>query len=213
MENVGKTNTEINEVLSAESLVLDNKIEFEHDGARYRIRSPEPAEKMKAVKIKDEKYNELLGKRDAEGKLIYKLKNKLIELYKEQGIDINDYDLKFKELQEKIEQIQLKLAEKKGETDEEIEKLIAEIQILQATQFELIQKKGELLSYSIEDISFQTYTLQLIVECAEIFNEEKNIWSKVYASIDEFNGHRDEKLGRRFAFLSSKLFFSLYEEL
>lgn len=212
MENEKKqskedVNRQVNEVLSAESMVLDNKIEFETGDKTYRLRSPEPAEKLRAGKIKDEKYLELLGKPN------YMLKSKLIEVYKEKGIDIvKDFDGLFSELQKKIDEKLIKLAEKKDDQKEDIEILKQEIIALRTEQFEITQKKGELLSYSIEDIAFQTYMLQLIVECAEV-KEENDKWSKVYTSIADFEQSSNEALNNRFAFLVSKVCFGAEEVL
>jgi len=195
-------------LIDPEQLIKDNKAEFKFEDKMYRVITPTYKEKILASEAKDEKYMELLEKNDSTGKPIFKRKEQLIELYKKQGIDINEFDNEFKRLGEiiKKKQIELNSLTKQNKDDEDKEKIKSvkqQITVLQTKQVLTLNEKTELLRYSIEDKCENHYLQVLIVQCTEVFIN--NNWEKLYKNIDEFN-NGNEALNNRINFIAAYLF-------
>jgi hypothetical protein len=209
MSNEPNFQKELDDVLDfkvlTETLIVDNKIEFDYNNAKYRVRMPTALERNKAFKNKEIKYLELLQTKG------YLLKKKLIEVYKEKGTNIEEYDIKFFDLQKQINENRLVLANKKDENKEEIEDLISRIKTLKLEQQQTLIEKNKLLAYSIEDISEQYYIQCLLVFCTEIYGGESQIWEPIYKNIEDLESG-DERLAKRIFYFGSYLFYSASQE-
>ena len=103
-QEVSQKMKEMNEVERIEDLLKDNKIEFELNETKYRVRKPIYREREQARKSKNVKYLELLNDDT------YMLKDQLIDIYRKKGIDINKMEAKIVNLQNEIEKLQVRLA-------------------------------------------------------------------------------------------------------
>ncbi|MHA1437989.1 MAG: hypothetical protein ACTSPD_10465 [Promethearchaeota archaeon] len=172
-----------------DSMIQDNKIPFIHEDKQYRIRRPNYKERMEVSKLRTKKLTELL--RD-ESSIT---QDELIALYKKKGIDINAMSKKIIELQKKIEDLLLRLAEEKDEVS--IKRAKEEIYILYREQAVISAEKLDLLAPSIEMqlneliISYFSYLLLEIEvedksEPVKEGSEYPKKWIKVFKTFEDF---------------------------
>ena len=100
-----------------EGLVKDNKIPFEYNKNKYRVRMPNTGEEIEANTKATELRLKLLGDDK------YMTEKQLIEMYKRKEINIEDLDKKFREKQEEIEINMLKLSKISDENTDALKSL------------------------------------------------------------------------------------------
>jgi hypothetical protein len=188
------------EDLILEESVINNECTFVYKGKSYKLVPPTFEAKNKSEEARVLKKLELLQKPG------YMMKAKLIEVYKEKGVNISDYDLKIDKLLTEQKQNQLKLATLTDDKTAQIDLIIAELDKIKYNIIMLAVEKKKLLSLSIEDIAFQQYVLTLIALSA--YCREDGVskeWKLAYKDVDDMMAG-DEYLANRFANAASKLF-------
>jgi hypothetical protein len=172
--------------------VKKNKIEFEYEGKKYRVRKPIPKERQEVSKLRMEKHVSLLKEKDENGDFKYMSERDLINLYKERGVNIDDMDKKLKHYRKKEQDLMFKLGkaikEKKGKNELDVYK--KEIVQYRELMQELGVKKTQLLELSIEQqimIFVYSYFTSKITE-----KLEKEKWVNVWESYDDFLNDTEE---------------------
>ena len=172
-----------------EEMIKNNVIYFSCDGIEYRVRKPNYAERQELREVKIKKHAELRNNS------IWKYEVELIKELKTKGIDILDMQMEIARIQEKIEELQLKLAEF-GDQKEADNGIIVELKMqiynLLVEQRAIALKKIEYLSESIEAELLSlvnSYTCYLGLEKKEAEN-----WVKVFKNYEEFMDSENENL-------------------
>jgi len=167
-----------------ESQIIDNKIEFDFNKKKYRVRMPTIREKM----IVNKKRLATLKQLQLDGFLYeYELIN---QLYEKQGIDINKLTNEILNLENQIKEMQLKLVpEPNKNTRERIKNIIEE---LQNDRLYAVVKKNNYLESSIENQLAEIMITYFAAEITEVFENKK--WKKVFKSYDNFIDCDDYKL-------------------
>lgn len=169
-------------------LIKDNKIQFKHEDKEYRVRLMSSLDKEELDDFRRKKFSQLLKDPDV------LFEKKLIECYKEKGININEIDEEItKYTSEKINK-ELKLGEalSKNSGDAILKTYKEEITNLNAKINILIIQKSDLLAYS-----FENQLLNYVAKCIsylsfDIF--ENNDWKRTFSTLEEFSKYKDEVL-------------------
>lgn len=195
-----------------EGMIRDNKIEFEYNKNKYRVRMPNTGEELEANEKKNELYIKLLNDDK------YMTENQLIKTFKKKGIDLKKLDDELKELVDKMNNEQLKLAKLPDKNKKAIEMSESRIINLKDKQIEVSQKKANYLQYSIEskvEHFYYMYTSYLITEklIGEV-TEEKTLkgrviirdkWIKCFKDYKEFENSETELVGKAITWTTNLL--------
>ena len=150
-------------VALAETAIQNNQIEFTEGEIKYRVRKTTMQEKQEANKFRMKRYIELLKDPDT------LLERDLKKLYKNKGIDIDDIEKQYIELdkQQKVLMLDLGKAIKENRPKPELEKYKEEIITVSNTMQGLTQEKQGLLEYSLENrilMEVYSYMIWMIAE-------------------------------------------------
>jgi hypothetical protein len=191
-KNIQENQIEIDKTLVENSLI-DNQLEFEIKGVKYRIKKPSFKEKQEVYKIKSKKFAELIGDKN------YMLDKDLRKQYKARGIDIEEMEQRFKNLEREKNDIQYKLGEAlvNKASEEELKSLTEEIKKITDMQIDISIEKTNLLDYSIEQQVFSESYSYLLYLIGEKFENDK--WVKAWANYEDFQNN-DENLVKTFAY-------------
>ena len=185
-KDLAKKLQQLNEKEQLESLIKDNKIEFEVKGIKYRVHKPNNFEGLQVRKARTKKYIELL-KDDT-----YMLREQLIDLYKGKGVDIEQLEADIKEISLQIEDIQEKVAPIPTESKEIISNYEQQVKDLIQKQSEISIRLSELLEYSVENEILEFSNLFLIYSVLEKSKDDK--WVKCFDNYDAFLNSDNEAL-------------------
>ena len=185
-KDLAKKLQQLNEKEQLESLIKDNKIEFEVKGIKYRVHKPNNFEGLQVRKARTKKYIELL-KDDT-----YMLREQLIDLYKGKGIDIEQLEEDIKEIGLQIEDIQEKVAPIPTESKEIISNYEQQVKDLVQKQSEISIRLSELLEYSVENEILEFSNLYLIYNVLEKLEDDK--WIKCFKTYEDFLATENETL-------------------
>lgn len=192
-----KTLEELEGVNEIENMIIDNKIEFEIDNIKYRVRQPSMAEQKELEKFRRKKSLEFM-KDDS-----MMFQKKWIELYKTKGIDIEDMDKQIREKQREINHLMLKLA--KTSEESRVEELKKEILALRSEIASINIEKTDYLSYSIEDqlmVAVNSYYTYLVLE-----KLENDKYIRVFKSFEDFENSINTRLiNRAFSYVSNLIY-------
>jgi len=196
IEEVKKEEKEDLDLQKVDELLKNNKFDFEYEGIQYRARKPTFKEKQEAYAKRLEKELELLETKDEKGKFKYKTEDQLKIIYKERGIDVDEFDNKFTVLEKRKNDFQMKLGKalKEKRPDNELEIYKKELEKIFREQQKINIKKTKLFSTSIEnqiDLFTYTYLTYLVAE-----KLEKDKWVKVWNSWEEFENSTDELINQ-----------------
>jgi len=191
------TLTELELQTQTEENIKDNKIYFEHNNKKYRIKKPLPKEQIEIEKYRREKYNEFIDDKNMF------FREQWIEKYKKKDIFIEKIESKMKSLKEEIKRVQIKLAQTTNEKGiKSLEKNISDL------KYKLIEshiRKQDLLSYSIEEqliVETTSYTSYIVLEK----ENGQGKYEKVFKNYDEFLSCEDDKLlGKTFYYVTQYL--------
>lgn len=176
-EEALKAIKEIESLDKAEGIVKDNKIKFEVDKIKYRLRPPTPSEKKEMFDARRKKYLELVQDET------YKFKKQWVEIYKKQGIDIEKMSKQITILNSEMEKIGVELA--KATDKKTITTLKNEFISIKNKMYDISIEMADLLSYSIED-QLNTYATAYV--CYLVFEKfENNEWKRCFKSYEEFD--------------------------
>lgn len=177
------------ELSRIEELIKDNKITFNYDEKKYRVRLLNLAEKEELDTLRRKKFGQLMKDKD-----IF-LEKDLIIQYKDRGIDIEqEIDEPIKKINTEELDLQIKLGEaiskNEGETilktyKEQIEELRTKRQILNT-------QKNLLLEFSLENalLNFVAQTITYL----SLEEKKDGIWQRMFESLETFQKYPDEKL-------------------
>jgi len=166
-----------------EDMVKNNVIEFDLEGAQYRVRPLNRREQTELYERRAKKFKELFSSD-------YDFEEIVVKKYKEKGIDIPSYNTRMQGLQSRIEDVLLNLATIAEEKT--IDRLKNEIIELRTKQSQLLTEKSGYLTYTIENqlLSFSiAYAVYLVLETKK---EEK--WSKLFKDYEEFEASENMEL-------------------
>lgn len=169
--------------LSDPSIIQDNKIIFSYGDKVYRVRMPSQLEETLAQNAKSTLFGRLLV---TDG---YYFKDKLRQILKEkQNVDINELEEQKRQINIKIQDVQLSLAPKLDDEQKTIDRLRNKIIELQTLRIEFSIKINQYMSCSIEDSMEREYIQTLTAYCTEALDkdEEKESWSRVWKNVKEF---------------------------
>lgn len=170
-----------------ERLIRDNKIEFNYQDKKYRVKMPTTGEEIEANTKSDELRLKLLNDDK------YMTRNQLIEVYKKKGINIKELDDKFAKLQDEIKLTRLKLAKLPDGSEKVIKSLSNKIVELKDKQFLITQEKVNLLQYSIESkVEHQWY---VYLTCLLTEKLEGKKWVKCWKSFKDFENSETQLTG------------------
>ncbi len=178
------------EYLKAKKLISNNSIEFEYNNEVYRIVLPTLEQEIEVENAKNKKLNELLMERDEKGNSVYMFKEQWKEIYKQRGINLDDYESRLQILTIDVENLLEKLAQTQDRPEIiKIEKKIADLRnkIAEISAF-IIEK----YKYSIEHTLLffsQTYLLSLVLE-----KKKGKKWARVFRSFKEMEKYPDSGL-------------------
>jgi len=188
-EEIVKSMEKETELSKVEELIKDNRITFEYEDKKYRVRLLNLAEKEELDMLRRKKFGQLIKDKD-----IF-LEKDLILQYKEKGIDIEkEIDEKIKKINAEEYDLQIRLGESisKNENENIFKNYKNQITQLRLQKQVLNAQRILLLSYSLE-CALESYTYQVITYLSsEILTEEG--WKKMFISLDEFQKYPDEKL-------------------
>jgi len=198
-EDLLKTLRDIESETEVEKMVKDNKIEFEMDNIIFRVRKPTYEEQSELEKFRRMKYLEYLQDKSM------MFRKQWAELYKEKGIDINDYDKKMFDIQGQIDDLMIRLAQTSNEQD--VETLKTDIMKLKSEQAMLNIEKTDFLSYSIEDqlmIAVNSYYTYLVLE---VQKEDK--WERLFTNYEDFKKSDKSKIINKAFYFVNYLIYSI----
>ena len=176
------------ELSRIEELIRDNKITFDYNEKKYRVRMLNLKEKEELDMLRRRKFGQLIKDKDI------LLEKDLISQYKERGINIDELDDKIKKIIAEDFELQLKLGEvlskKEPETilktyEEQIKELRIKKQVLN-TQRNLLLTfclENQLLDYIAQIITY--LSLDTLVD---------GEWKRMFATLDDFQIYTDEGL-------------------
>lgn len=177
------------ELAKVEEMIKDNKITFEHDNKKYRVRLLNLSEKEELDMYRRKKFGQLIKDKDI------LLEKNLITQYKERGIDIDiEIDEKVKKLNAEDIDLQIKLGEaiSKNEADTILKNYKDQIEDLRIQKRVLQTQRTLLLEFSLEN-QLLNWVAQIITYLsAEVYDNEQ--WKRAFNSLEEFQKCEDNKL-------------------
>ena len=172
-----------------EEMIKDNCISFTYDKKEYRVHLLDRAEKEELDILRREKFGQLIQNKNI------LLEKDLIKQYKERGLDIDEIDSDMKKLSAEELGTQIKLGESiaNNEGDTILKTYKDQIIDIRAQKQIKSAQKTLLLEFSLENMLLN-YVAELITYLSlDIQNEDKT-WKRMFATLEEFKAHKDEKL-------------------
>jgi len=183
------------ELANAESLITDNKIEFDYNNKLYRVRLLKLKEKEELYSMKLAKFGQLLQAKASDGTYANMTTKNLIAVLKDRGdIDIDAIDDKIKKIDAELLDLKLSLGEaiEKSAAESILKNYEYKIDILINDKQLLIIQKTNYLSSSLET-QLENYEAQFISYLTlESLNDEK--WERTFKTFEEFQNCEDETL-------------------
>ncbi|MBN1467727.1 MAG: hypothetical protein JW924_03295 [Fusobacteriaceae bacterium] len=197
-EEMAQKLAEFEDINEIEPLIKNNIIEFLWLEKTYRIRKPTIKERLEVNRARAEKKVELLQT----GK--YKTKIQLIDIYKEQGIDILKIDEEIIKIQKEHDNI----AEKAIKVSDKIarNKLREEMLELRAQRNQLSIEKADYLEGSLEQHIDEFSNSYLLCQVFEV--QDKDKWIKVFKNYEELaNSNESELIFKATQFLTILMYY------
>jgi hypothetical protein len=176
------------ELSKVEELIKDNKISFEHEGNKYRVRLLNLAEKEELDLLRRKKFGQLIKDKDI------LLEKDLIIQYRERGMDINEIDIQIKKLDAEDMDQSLKLGESisKNEGETILNSYKDQILDLRTQKQVLRTQRTLLLEFSLEN-QLLNYVAQVITYLSfDKFENDK--WQRMFKNLSDFQNYEDTKL-------------------
>ena len=183
-KDITKKLDEIANMDKLSEMIKDNKIYFELDKKEYRVRKPTFKEKNQIERLRSLKKMELIKDQ------AFKFRRQWIDIYKEQGIDLDKLEKEIEEINLQIEDVKLKIGG--TESIEAKKRLSEDIQDLKLKRNKLIIEQTDYLEYSIEDILTEFSNISLVVQVLEVKDNDK--WIKVFKDYDDLMNSDNQKL-------------------
>ena len=183
-------NTKMQEILDLEEvkdIIKDNKIEFEHNGQKYRVSKPSFKDRQIAFKERCEKQSQLLREKNEVGEFKYLSEKDVTNLYQQRGIDIPRITKKIEALNIKENENLYKLGEelKNTQNPKQMDFYKSEIINIREEKSNLINERTALLEFTIEN----QLLMYLYNKFTQLVTEKKTDggdWTKVWKTYEEF---------------------------
>ena len=188
-ENVGiqEVLKQLDEDFLRDDLIQDNKLHFSLNDQLYRVRMPNQRETSQAKGIRNSSYIELIQKKNT------LTKKKLKEvLKKNQQIDVDVLRKEADDLEKKMLDLYISLAQRKDSEVKSIAGLKKQIDEIRIKRTKIIFELADYLAPSIESQSEDVYMEYLTSICTEKFEvekdskENKGVWISVWKDSEEF---------------------------
>jgi hypothetical protein len=198
-----ESTTQADELENLEEMLKNNIIEWSVEGNTYRVRKPTYTERQEVREIKLKRNTELL--RDDR----YLYEKQLIELYEKKGISIAKMIEQQLKLEEKVNEVELKLAELGNIKESESQKVIdlkMEIFNMKMEQRAISLEKMDLLSYSIENELLSLINSYICYLCLE--KKIENNWIRAFNTYESFMDSKSDDLLNKTAHYMSLIIYN-----
>jgi len=198
-----ESTTQADELENLEEMLKNNIIEWSIEGNTYRVRKPTYTERQEVREIKLKRNTELL--RDDR----YLYEKQLIELYEKKGISIAKMIEQQLKLEEKVNEVELKLAELGNIKESESQKVIdlkMEIFNMKMEQRAISLEKMDLLSYSIENELLSLINSYICYLCLE--KKIENNWIRAFNTYESFMDSKSDDLLNKTAHYMSLIIYN-----
>ena len=187
-----------------EELIKDNMICFNVKEINYRVRLLNLREKEELDNLRRKKFGQLLQDKDL------MLANKLIEVYKERGIDIEAMNERTRKIDSELHENQLLLGESlaKAESETILKAYNDKITVLLAEQNIIYIQKSELLQYSIEN-QLLNYVAELITYLSTEVEESEGKYKRMWINLEDFKNCDNMELSDRAGVMTTLLQYSV----
>lgn len=187
-EKIVKDMEKETELSRIEELIRDNKISFDYDEKKYRVRMLNLKEKEELDMLRRRKFGQLIKDKDI------LLEKDLIIQYKERGINIDEIDDQIKKIDVEDFDLQLKLGESISKNENEIILKTYEEQIRELrTQKNILKtQKNLLLEFCLEN-TLLNYIAQVITYLS-LEEQKDDKWQRMFNSLEAFQTYEDEQL-------------------
>ena len=187
-ERIVKSMEKETELSKIEELIKDNKISFEHEEKKYRVRMLNLKEKEDLDMLRRKKFGQLIKDKDI------LLEKDLISQYKERGINIDELDDKIKKIIAEDFELQLKLGEalSKKEPETILKTYEEQIKELRIKKQVLNTQRNLLLTFCLEN-QLLDYIAQIITYLS-VDTLVDGEWKRMFVTLDDFQTYTDEGL-------------------
>jgi hypothetical protein len=176
------------ELSRIEELIRDNKISFDYDEKKYRVRMLNLKEKEELDMLRRRKFGQLIKDKDI------LLEKDLIVQYKERGINIDEIDDQIKKVNAENMELQFKLGEaiSKNEGQVILKEYENQIQELIIKKQVLNTQRNLLLTFCLEN-QLLNYVAEIITYLS--LDELKDgVWQRMFNTLEDFQTYTDEGL-------------------
>lgn len=180
VERLKRQIIEASDMSFVEQLINDNQIVFEMNDKKYRVRKPTFDERQKIFKERSKVFTEFLADES------YPMEADLRQLYKKRGIDISKMDDRMKTIENKKQDLYLRLGKllKDKAPDPDCKLIRDEIKELVDEQTTISVEKTNMLQYSLETnvlVHIYSYLAYIVSEY-----QDGEDWKRIFATVDEF---------------------------
>jgi hypothetical protein len=160
-------------------IIQDNKLPFNYEDGRYRVRMPSQGEKYEAEDYRGQKQIEFIQRPNC------KTEADLRKILKENNVvDLDKLEAKSKHIQKLIKNVYLKLAPKYSEDKSGIDSDIDKINELQIELQDITHEISKHLAPALEQRLEGVYLEYLVYLCSEKFENEN--WVKIWKSFGDY---------------------------
>jgi hypothetical protein len=187
-----------------EELIKDNMICFNIKEINYRVRLLNLREKEELDNLRRKKFGQLLQDKDL------MLESKLVEVYKERGIDIEAMKERMRKIDSELHENQLLLGESlaKAESETIFKAYEDKITVLLAEKNIIYIQKSELLQYSIEE-QLLNYVAELITYLSTEIEESEGKYKRMWTNLEDFKNCDNMELSDRAGVMTTLLQYSV----
>lgn len=189
-EALDKTKKEVSDIINKdfiENVLQNNEFTFDINGKTYKVVRPTTAQKQEAYQKKVSQYMKLLQLKDENGNFVYLPEKKLKEMYKERGIDIDDFDRKIEHFTNERNKLQEKIGKMLTENinEKDLDILKKEVVKINDELISLTVSKNSLLEYSLENQSVG-YLYEYLTYSMALVKNEKDEFVRCWNSYEDF---------------------------
>jgi len=198
-EKIVKEMNEDKDLLFAENLIRDNKIEFEYEDKKYRIRLLTIAEKNELERLRTKKFGQLIQDKD----ILFE--KDLIKVLKERGIDVDAINDEIKKLDAEEISLQVKLGESISKNEGEIilKSYKEQIEELRKRKAMLNTQKTLLLRFSFEN-QLLNY-VSMVITYLSLDELKDGTWQRMFSTLEDFENYDNGNLINKAAIYSMTL--------
>jgi hypothetical protein len=171
-----------------QELINDNKITFEYEEKKYRVRMLNLKEKEELDMLRRKKFGQLIKDKDI------LLEKDLIVQYKDRGINIDEIDDQIRKFDAEDLELQNKLGEaiSKNEGQSILKTYEDQIKTLKLKKQISRTQKNLLLTFCLEN-QLLNYVAEVITYLS-LDKFEDGVWERMFKTLDDFQNYTDEGL-------------------